>query len=103
MVAVGTSLPELATSVIAALRRQTEIAVGNVVGSNIFNIFSILGITALIHPIPSEARFTDIDMPWVMATALGLTLIAVLLKGIPRIAGAGLLAAYAAYVALMMT
>ena len=64
IVAVGTSLPELATSVIAAYRRQTEIAVGNIVGSNIFNIFGILGTTALIAPIPAEARFAAIDMPW---------------------------------------
>ena len=48
IVAVGTSLPELVTSLIAALRKQTEIAVGNIVGSNIFNIFAILGVTALI-------------------------------------------------------
>lgn len=102
IVAVGTSLPELATSVIAAIRKQTEIAVGNVVGSNIFNIFSILGITALITPIPADPRFSSIDMPWVAGTAIGLTLVAFLLKGVPRIAGFGLLAAYAAYVALMM-
>ena len=102
IVAVGTSLPELATSVIAAIRKQTEIAVGNVVGSNIFNIFSILGITAIITPIPADPRFSAIDMPWVAGTAIGLTLVAFLLKGVPRIAGFGLLAAYAGYVALMM-
>ncbi|MEF3046591.1 calcium/sodium antiporter [Pseudotabrizicola sp. L79] len=102
VVAVGTSLPELATSVVAALRKQTEIAVGNVVGSNIFNIFSILGITALITPIPADPRFASVDMLWVAGTSLGLVLVAVLLRGIPRIAGFGLLAAYAGYVALMM-
>jgi cation:H+ antiporter len=102
IVAVGTSLPELATSVIAAMRRQTEIAVGNVVGSNIFNIFGILGVTAMIAPIPSEARFAAIDMPWVAGTAIGLTLVAALAGGIPRLAGAALLAVYAAYVALLM-
>ena len=102
IVAVGTSLPELATSVIAAMRRQTEIAVGNVVGSNIFNIFGILGLTAMIAPIPSDARFASIDMPWVAGTAIGLTLIAALAGGIPRLAGAALLAVYAAYVALLM-
>lgn len=102
IVAVGTSLPELATSVIAAMRKQTEIAVGNVVGSNIFNIFSILGITALITPIPADPRFASADMPWVAGTAIGLTLVAVLLKGVPRIAGLGLLGAYGGYVALMM-
>ena len=97
----GTSLPELATSVIAAYRRQTEIAVGNIVGSNIFNIFGILGVTALIAPIPSEARFAMIDMPWVAATAVGLSVLAVWLGGLPRVAGVVLLAAYGGYLALM--
>lgn len=101
IVAIGTSLPELATSVIAAYRRQTEIAVGNIVGSNIFNIFSILGITALITPIPAEARFAAIDMPWVAATAVGLSVLAVWLGGLPRLAGVALLASYAGYIALM--
>lgn len=101
IVAIGTSLPELATSVIAAFRKQTEIAVGNVVGSNIFNIFSILGITALIMPIPADPRFATIDMPWVAATAVGLTILAFLLGGLPRIAGALLLAAYGGYIFLL--
>ncbi len=102
VVAVGTSLPELATSVIAAIRRQTEIAVGNIVGSNIFNIFGILGLAALITPIPAEARFAAVDMPWVMGTAVGLSLLAVLLGGLPRLAGVALLAVYGGYVALSM-
>jgi cation:H+ antiporter len=102
IVAVGTSLPELATSIVAAVRRQTEIAVGNVVGSNIFNIFGILGTTAMITPIPADARFATADMPWVAGTAVGLTLVAALAGGIPRLAGAALLAIYAAYVALLM-
>jgi len=51
IVAIGTSLPELATSVVAALRGQSDLAVGNVVGSNIFNVLGILGITACVHPI----------------------------------------------------
>jgi len=101
IVAVGTSLPELATSVIAAIRKQTEIAVGNIVGSNIFNIFGILGTTALIAPIPSDARFALIDMPWAAATAVGLTVLAFLLGGLPRIAGVLLLAAYGGYLWMM--
>jgi cation:H+ antiporter len=101
IVAVGTSLPELATSVIAAYRRQTEIAVGNIVGSNIFNIFGILGLTAMIAPIPADPRFAAIDMPWAMATAVGLTVLAFVLKGLPRIAGLVLLAAYAGYLWFM--
>jgi cation:H+ antiporter len=55
IVAVGTSLPELATSVTAALKKEPEIAVGNVVGSNIFNIFFILGVSSLIRPLPFQA------------------------------------------------
>ena len=101
IVAVGTSLPELATSVIAAFRKQTEIAVGNIVGSNVFNIFGILGITALIAPIPADARFAAIDMPWAMAAAVGLTVLAFLLNGLPRVAGVLLLVAYAAYIYFM--
>jgi cation:H+ antiporter len=101
IVAVGTSLPELATSVIAAIRKQTEIAVGNIVGSNIFNIFGILGTTALIAPIPSDPRFAAVDMPWVAASAIGLTILAFLLGGLPRIAGVLLLVAYGGYVAFI--
>jgi cation:H+ antiporter len=101
IVAVGTSLPELATSVIAAYRKHTEIAVGNIVGSNVFNIFGILGITALVSPIPVDPRFAAIDMPWAAATAVGLTVLAFALKGLPRIAGIALLAAYAAYIFFM--
>jgi cation:H+ antiporter len=101
IVAIGTSLPELATSVIAAWRKHTEISVGNIVGSNIFNIFGILGLTALIAPIPAEARFAAIDMPWVAVSAIGLTVIAFVLGGLPRIAGLGLLAAYGSYLWFM--
>ena len=61
ILAAGTSLPELATSAVAAYRRNTDIAIGNVVGSNIFNIFFILGITGLVHPMPYSAIMnTDI-------------------------------------------
>jgi cation:H+ antiporter len=101
IVAVGTSLPELATSVIAAMRKQTEIAVGNIVGSNIFNIFGILGVTALIAPIPAEARFAAIDVPWAMGVAVALTVLAAVLGGLPRVAGVALLAGYAAYIYLI--
>lgn len=101
IVAVGTSLPELATSVIAAYRKQTEIAVGNIIGSNIFNIFSIIGITALITPIPAAPRFATIDMPVAAAVAVALTLLAIMLNGLPRLAGAALLAAYGGYLFLM--
>lgn len=63
VVAVGTSLPELATSAVAACKRNTDIAIGNIVGSNIFNIFWVLGISAVIKPLPFQAAGnTDILM-----------------------------------------
>jgi cation:H+ antiporter len=61
IVAIGTSLPELATSVVAAFKKNTDIAVGNIVGSNIFNIFLILGTSALVSPLP-KGNITDIDL-----------------------------------------
>ncbi len=61
IVAIGTSLPELATSVMAAYRKNPDIAVGNVIGSNIFNVFFILGVSALIRPIPFAPK-TNIDI-----------------------------------------
>ncbi len=61
VVAVGTSLPELATSTVAAYKKQTDIAIGNVVGSNIFNIFWILGFSALIRPLPFNSNL-DMDI-----------------------------------------
>jgi len=57
VVAIGTSLPELATSVIAAMKKEADIAIGNIIGSNIFNIFWILGVTSLIAPLPVPDGF----------------------------------------------
>lgn len=102
VVAIGTSLPELATGVIAALRKQTDIVVGNVIGSNIFNIFSILGITAVVTPIPVEARFLRVDFPWVVGASLVLVLLALTLRRVPRLVGVCLLGFYGLYVALAL-
>lgn len=75
IVAVGTSLPELATSVVAALKRHSDIAIGNVVGSNIFNIFLILGVSGTIHPIPfSEAINQDITVMLIATLVLFLSI-----------------------------
>ena len=101
IVAVGTSLPELATSVIAAFRGERDIALGNVVGSNIFNILAILGITALVAPIPVEPRFLAVDVPLMIATSVLLVAVIWRLKGMGRVTGAAFLAAYVAYVATM--
>ncbi len=63
IVAIGTSLPELATCVVAALRSEPDIAIGNAVGSNIFNILPILGIAALIRPIPVRSELLEFEIP----------------------------------------
>lgn len=65
LVAVGTSLPELATTVMAALRREADVALGNVIGSNMFNLTAIIGIAAFVGPIPVPASFLSFDL-WVM-------------------------------------
>ncbi len=101
IVAVGTSLPELATSVAAAFRGEREIALGNVIGSNVFNILAILGITALVAPIPVEPRFLSIDVPVMIAVSLLLAAVLWRWHGISRRAGIAFLAAYAVYVAAM--
>jgi cation:H+ antiporter len=98
IVAVGTSLPELATSLIAAFRRQSEIAIGNIVGSNIFNILGILGITAVIAPIPVSSRFLSFDVPIMIAVSALLTFLLVMRPSIGRGVGLLMTLAYAAYV-----
>ncbi len=101
IVAIGTSMPELVTSVMAALRKQTEVAFGNVVGSNIYNILGIGGFTALISPtnVPSEiVRFDNLIM---IGASLVLVAFAFTGRRISRREGAILVAGYAAYVALI--
>lgn len=100
IVAVGTSLPELATSVMAALRRHSEIAVGNIIGSNIFNILGILGVAAIVTPIPADLRFARIDLPVALAAALAMLVLAARPGRVGRAGGAALLLAYAVYIAV---
>jgi cation:H+ antiporter len=98
VVAVGTSLPELVTSVMAALKKKSDIAVGNVVGSNIFNIFMILGVSGTIKPLPFNQNSNfDISMV-IFATVLLFLSLPVGKKGkIDRFNGAVFLVCYAAY------
>ena len=63
IVALGTSAPELAVSTVAALKGSNEIALSNVVGSNIFNLLVVLGVCALIHPVPVESEINKRDFP----------------------------------------
>ncbi|MCC0033906.1 MAG: calcium/sodium antiporter [Rhodobiaceae bacterium] len=99
IVAVGTSLPELATSVVAAFRRHAEIALGNVVGSNIFNILGILGITAMVVPVPVKDTIAAFDIPFMLAVSVALIALILISGRIGRGAGAVMLAVYTGYVA----
>ncbi len=99
VVAVGTSLPELATSVIAVRRGERDLAVGNVVGSNIFNIGLVLGLPALISPegIPVSGAAVALDIPVMLAAAVALLPIAFTGFAVARWEGALFVALYAAY------
>ncbi|MFQ3646618.1 MAG: calcium/sodium antiporter [Aggregatilineales bacterium] len=99
LVAVGTSLPELAASFVAALRKQSDIAVGNVVGSNIANILAILGLTAIIRPISVEQTLITLQFPIMLAFAIGMLLLG-FNRVIGRVKGGLILAAYIGVVAV---
>jgi cation:H+ antiporter len=98
VVAVGTSLPELATSAVAALKKNTDIAIGNVVGSNIFNTFWILGLSATISPLPFQAR-SNIDVGMNIFASLLLFLMLYISRGhrIGRNVGIFFVALYIGY------
>ncbi|GGE18821.1 cation:H+ antiporter [Gemmobacter megaterium] len=100
IVAIGTSLPELATSLAAAIKKHSEIAIGNIVGSNIFNLLGILGATAVVAPIPVETRFLTFDLPVLIAATLVLTGLLLWRPLIGRWIGAALLASYAVYIVM---
>lgn len=99
IVAVGTSMPEFATSVIAALRRQSEIAFGNIVGSNIYNILGIGGFTAMMSSAPVPEQIVRVDNPVMIAASLLVVVLAYTGGKINRAEGALLLAGYTGYVA----
>ncbi len=99
LVAVGTSLPELTVSLIAAIRGQNEVSLGNVLGSNIFNILGILGITAAIKPLSLNPDFVYADLPVMMTTALLLALLILRGKTIGRLWGLLCLVGFAGYMA----
>lgn len=103
LVALGTSLPELATTVMAAIRRQADVALGNVIGSNLFNLLAILGVASLFGPIPVAQGFLAFDL-WVMLGASLLLLPFVFVKGLDltRRWGAGLTVLYVVYIVMVV-
>jgi len=102
LIAIGTSLPELATTVMAALRRQADVALGNVIGSNMFNLLAIIGIATFVGPIPVKPTFLEFDL-WVMLGASLMLVPFVFFKqDITRIWGFVLMGLYLAYMAVVL-
>ncbi|MBN8567668.1 MAG: calcium/sodium antiporter, partial [Flavobacteriales bacterium] len=103
VVAVGTSIPELAASLIAAIKKESSISIGNIIGSNIFNILSVLGLTAIIHPIKLvDNKLISFDIYWMLGFAfILLPLVLMPKKGfLDRKAGIVLLSSYILFVYL---
>jgi len=103
VLAVGTSLPELATTVTAALQKRTDVAIGTIVGSNMFNILAILGVAAVISPVPIAVPdgFFTLEFPVMLASALAVCVLAWLRRPMGRVTGITFLAVYAVYLLLL--
>lgn len=102
LVAIGTSLPELATSVMAALRRQADVAIGNVVGSNIFNLLAIMGVASFFGPLPVPAGFLHLDLWIMLGTSLLLAPFVLFKLDISRAWGVAFIAGYTIYVMILL-
>jgi cation:H+ antiporter len=102
VVAFGTSMPELVTSVMAAFRRQADVALGNILGSNIYNVLAIGGLTALIAPTQVPRQIAFFDAPAMVAVSVLLFVFALTGARLSRVEGAILVALYAAYLAWLV-
>jgi cation:H+ antiporter len=102
VVSTGTSLPELVTSLVAVKRRNPDIAIGNVIGSNIFNVFGILGVCAVVHPQTVSLTVALVDTPVMLVATIALIPIAKTGGMISRTEGICLVLGYVAYVALLV-
>ncbi len=102
IVAVGTSLPELATSIVAAFRGEADIAVGNIVGSNIFNILLILGVTPVVRPLPVDLSLFRLEIPVMVGLSVVLPLVARTGLRVARWEGALLLLTYFAFTIVLL-
>lgn len=97
LIAVGSSLPELATTIVAAIRGQTSIAIGNLIGSNIFNILLVLGITATVHPLSVSPMVAGADIYLMLGAAVVVPLMLAARWELGRAQGALLMLAYLGY------
>lgn len=102
IVALGTSLPELAASTAAALRGRAEVAIANVLGSNMLNLLAVIGLTAVIHPLSVSRPFQTVDIPIMVAASVLLAPFLVWKMKLGRRAGLSFLALYAVFVVLAL-
>ena len=101
IVALGTSLPELFTSVVAASKKNSDIAIGNIIGSNLFNILFVVGLSSLIIPVPFSPAF-KVDTMVALASIVAVLLFCLPKKNLSRVAGGLFLVAYLAYFLLWL-
>jgi len=102
IVSVGTSLPEVVASVVSSLRGRSDVALGNVIGSNLFNLLVILGVTGAILPIPVAPALATVDAYWMMGLTLLLAPLLISGSRLTRLEGGLLVAAFAGYLALLV-
>ena len=102
VVAFGTSAPELVASCVAAYRKQTDISIGNLIGSNIFNILVVLGVTSTVTPIPVSQELLEFDILWMIGVALLLVLLVAIGSRIGRLKGAIFLSTYIGYIVIIV-
>jgi cation:H+ antiporter len=102
IVAAGTGAPELATSLVAAFRKRTDVAVANMIGSNIFNVLGILGVTALVTPVPVSPAIVRSDLWWMLGSAVVLLPFLWTRGVLSRVEGGVMTAGYATYVVQLL-
>ncbi|MFT7155771.1 MAG: cation:H+ antiporter [Parvicella sp.] len=100
VVAIGTSAPELVASIVAAMRHQSDMSVGNLVGSNIFNVFAVLGVTSIVTPVDVDQSILNFDMYWMLGISALLIPILYFGSKVGRLKGVILLTSYILYIGI---
>lgn len=102
VVAFGTSVPELVTSAVAAFKKETDISIGNLIGSNIFNIMAVIGVTAMVKTTAVDAEVVHSDIWWMFLISLSLLPMMIIGKKVGRLKGFMLLSTYIIYISIII-
>jgi len=102
IVALGTSAPELTASIVAAYRKESGISIGNLIGSNIFNIMAVIGITGMVNPVSISSKIMSFDMYWLLGISLMILPLIIIGSRIGRLKGLLLLIIYISYISLVL-